>query len=68
MSPAAQKKALDHGFRPGDPAVPVKFPESPFVKYEDHGLTIDLTTICDPPTAEVINNLLQTWQRAAGPR
>lgn len=68
MSGPMQRKALDHGFRPGDPTVPVKFAESPFVKYADHGLAIDLTTICDPPPAEVINNLLQTWQRAAGPR
>jgi ABC-type sulfate transport system substrate-binding protein len=68
MSETIQRKALDHGFRPGDPSVAVNAPESPFVKYEKYGLTIDLTTVCEPPRPEVINNLQQTWQRAAGGR
>jgi len=68
MSESVQKEALTHGFRPGNAAVPVKFPESPFSKYEKFGLRIDVSTICDPPPPEVINNLQQIWQRAAGSR
>ena len=63
-----QRKALDHGFRPGDPAVPVRFAESPFVKYEKNGLKIELATICDVPSSEVVSNLLQTWLRTAPSR
>ena len=63
-----QKQALDHGFRPGNPQVPVKFPESPLVKYQKYGLQIDIGATCEPPKGEVINNLLQSWQRSQGSR
>jgi hypothetical protein len=68
LSDPVQRESLKHGFRPGDPAVPVKFPESPFVAYERFGLRIDLGEICEPPKAEVINNLLAIWQRNQGSR
>jgi Bacterial extracellular solute-binding protein len=58
-----QKNSLAHGFRPGNPTVPIKFSGSPFVQYASFGLKIDLGTICEPPKAEVINNLLESWQR-----
>jgi len=57
-----------HGFRPGNPNVPVKSADSPFTVYAKYGLTVDLPTVCDPPSAEVVNNLLVSWQRAAGNR
>lgn len=63
-----QAEALVHGFRPGNPAVSIKSADSPFVTYEKHGLRIDLTTICEPPSADVINNLLISWQRSQGNR
>ncbi|HEY2456339.1 MAG TPA: extracellular solute-binding protein [Candidatus Acidoferrum sp.] len=63
-----QKESLTHGFRPANPNVPVKFPESPFVKYADYGIKVDLAKICDPPRAEVVNNLLQSWQRSQANR
>ena len=66
LSEPVQTKALDHGFRPGNLQVPINFPESPFIKYADHGLKIDLTMICDPPSGEVLNNLIRSWQRASG--
>jgi ABC-type Fe3+ transport system substrate-binding protein len=59
---------LVHGFRPGNPNVPVKSAESPFTLYAKYGLQIDLPTVCEPPKAEVITNLLLSWQRAAGNR
>jgi hypothetical protein len=66
LSEPIQKQSLVHGFRPGNPAVPVRFAGSPFVAYQRFGLSVDLGTTCEPPRAEVLNNLLQWWQRALG--
>jgi ABC-type Fe3+ transport system substrate-binding protein len=66
LSEPVQKQSLVHGFRPGNPAVPVRFPSSPFETYKRFGLNVDLGSMCAPPKAEVINNLLQWWQRAVG--
>jgi Bacterial extracellular solute-binding protein len=68
LSEPIQKQALDHGFRPGNPQVPVKFPESPLLQYQKYGLQIDIDATCEPPKAEVINNLLAGWQRSQGSR
>ncbi|HSS48731.1 MAG TPA: substrate-binding domain-containing protein [Thermoanaerobaculia bacterium] len=66
LSEPIQKQSLVHGFRPGNPAVPVRFPGSPFEAYKRFGLNVDLGTMCTAPKAEVINNLLQWWQRSVG--
>ena len=66
LSEPIQKQSLVHGFRPGNPAVPVKFPGSPFQVYQRFGLSVDLGAVCESPKAEVLNNLLQWWQRSAG--
>jgi ABC-type Fe3+ transport system substrate-binding protein len=58
-----QKESLNHGFRPANTNVPVKFPESPFVRYASYGIQVDLQKICEPPKAEVVTNLLASWQR-----
>ena len=63
LSEPTQKESLVHGFRPGNPAVPIKFASSPFVLYEQCGLKIDIPTVCASPKAEVINNLLASWLR-----
>jgi ABC-type Fe3+ transport system substrate-binding protein len=63
-----QKESLVHGFRPANPSVPVKFADSPFVKYVGNGVQVDLQKICEPPKAEVVNNLLASWQRSQGNR
>ncbi|MGB7847564.1 MAG: extracellular solute-binding protein, partial [Candidatus Acidiferrum sp.] len=68
LSEPIQKESLNHGFRPANPSVPVKFADSPFVKYADYGIKVDLGKICDPPRGEVVNNLLQSWQRSQGNR
>jgi ABC-type glycerol-3-phosphate transport system substrate-binding protein len=68
LSEPIQKQSLDHGLRPGNPQVPVKFPESPLVQYQKYGLQIDIGATCEPPKAEVINNLLAGWQRSQGSR
>lgn len=63
MSPEVQEQSLVHGFRPGDPGVPVIGPESPFEKYKQSGLRIAIPSIAEPPKADAINNLLTGWQR-----
>jgi ABC-type glycerol-3-phosphate transport system substrate-binding protein len=63
-----QREALVHGFRPANPSVPVKFAESPFETYAGNGVQVDLQKICEPPKAEVVNNLLASWQRTQGNR
>jgi ABC-type Fe3+ transport system substrate-binding protein len=68
LSETVQRESLKHGFRPGNPAVPIKFPESPFVQYQRFGLQIDLTSVGEAPSADVINNLLASWQRSQGNR
>lgn len=68
LSERIQREALVHGFRPANPNVPVKFAESPFATYAASGVQIDLQKICDPPKAEVVNNLLASWQRTQGNR
>lgn len=68
LSDRIQREALVHGFRPANPNVPVKFADSPLVKYAGNGVQVDLQKICEPPRAEVVNNLLQSWQRAQSNR
>jgi ABC-type Fe3+ transport system substrate-binding protein len=63
MSERVQKEALTHGFRPGDPKVPVKFSNSPFVTYASYGVQVDLQKVCEPPKSDVVTNLLASWQR-----
>ncbi|MDB5298648.1 MAG: hypothetical protein JWO87_311 [Phycisphaerales bacterium] len=56
---------MAHGFRPANIRVPTRTPESPFVKYESVGIRSDVPGIfCEPPRAEVIENLLLAWQRS----
>ena len=38
MSEPVQHRALEHGFRPGNPAVPVESPESPLVRHQKYGI------------------------------
>lgn len=62
LSEPVQRASLQHGFRPGNPAVPIRLPDSPFVQYEKFGLKIELGTMGETPKAEVIENLLVSWQ------
>jgi ABC-type Fe3+ transport system substrate-binding protein len=66
LSEPSQKRALEHGFRPGNVAVPITGPDSPFVKFRDYGLRIDLPTVCETPSGEVLRNLLIRWQQTKG--
>jgi ABC-type Fe3+ transport system substrate-binding protein len=68
LSEPIQKEALVHGFRPANTNVPIKFADSPFVQFAGNGVQVDLQKICEPPRAEVVNNLLASWQRTQGNR
>jgi extracellular solute-binding protein len=63
-----QRESLKHGFRPANTNVPVIFAESPFTLYQRYGLQIEPGSTSEPPTAEVVNNLLAIWQRNQGGR
>jgi Ca-activated chloride channel family protein len=63
MSEPIQKRALEHGFRPGNPDISVRFPESPLIRNSSHGVRIDLPRMCEPPKDEVIQDLLALSRR-----
>jgi hypothetical protein len=67
MSPAMQRAALRHGFRPGNLDVPVvtQDPDNPFNRYKDIGVRIDVPRIAAPPDGATLQALLQTFQRNA---
>jgi eukaryotic-like serine/threonine-protein kinase len=58
MSEPIQRRALEHGFRPGSTAVSLRFPDSPLVRHARHGLRIELPRMCEPPSNEVVRDLL----------
>ena len=58
-----QRESMNHGFRPANPNVPTRTPDSPWTRYQANGITIDLGRICPSPKAEVVTNLLASWQR-----
>lgn len=66
MSEPVQRQSLVHGFRPGNPAVPVNGPDSPFTVFAKQGLRIDLPAMAATPKPEVVQNLMAGWQRAVG--
>jgi ABC-type Fe3+ transport system substrate-binding protein len=63
LSEAAQKRAVTHGFRPGDPRIPVLFPESPFVLAQSRGVSNQLGQAAEMPGSDVIATLVQQWTR-----
>jgi len=60
-----QEQALGFGFRPADPAVPVKNtdPHNPFVRLAPYGVQIDVPPAATPPDPVVVRNLLTMWSR-----
>jgi eukaryotic-like serine/threonine-protein kinase len=63
MSAPIQERALEHGFRPGNPSVSVRFPESPLIRNGKHGIRISLPRMCEPPKNEVVQDLLDAFRR-----
>lgn len=58
LSEPMQKELVMDGFRPGNPRVPIRFPDSPFQKYEERGVKIEIPIVLDEPKPEVIEALL----------
>ncbi|MEO5953778.1 MAG: substrate-binding domain-containing protein [Chloroflexia bacterium] len=61
-SAPVQKDALNVGFRPANPDVPLltNDPNNPFNRYKDAGLEINIprTTIADTPSGDILNRLM----------
>jgi eukaryotic-like serine/threonine-protein kinase len=64
MSEPIQRQALEHGFRPGNPDVSVRFADSPLLRHAQHGLQIHLPRMCEPPRADTIKKLLTAGTEA----
>ena len=60
-----QEQALRLGFRPADPAVPLKNqdPSNPFNRLGAYGLQLDLPPAAPSPDAAIVRNLLSMWTR-----
>jgi hypothetical protein len=64
LSEPVQREAMAHGFRPANVNVPTRDADSPFVRLEPAGVRGDVPGVfCEPPSAEVLENLLLAWQR-----
>lgn len=64
LSPRIQSKAVMNGFRPANIKVSMKSEGSPFVKYADTGLILDLPSMVEAPSSDVIHNLTHSWRQA----
>jgi ABC-type Fe3+ transport system substrate-binding protein len=63
-----QERALTFGFRPADPAVPIKTQEAanPFTRLAEHGILVDVPPVAEVPEGPVVRNLLTMWSRVVG--
>jgi ABC-type sulfate transport system substrate-binding protein len=65
-----QERALSYGFRPADPAVPIRTSDSqnPYTRLAQYGVKVDIPPVATPPDGPVIRNLLTMWSRVVGSR
>jgi len=68
LTEPVQRESLKHGFRPANPMVPVKSPDSPFLQYAGNGVSVDVPRMCERPKPDVVTALLEGWERAQGNR
>ena len=61
----AQERALAHGFRPADPAVPLRTTDAknPFQRLQPYGLKVEIPPAVNAPEGPVVRNLLTLWTR-----
>lgn len=64
-----QELALQFGFRPADPRVPVvtSSPNNPFNRYASYGVQVDVAQEVETPSGETVAALLEFWRREVGP-
>jgi serine/threonine-protein kinase len=65
MSRPIQLQALAHGFRPGNPEVSIRSPDSPLIRHSVQGIKIDLPRMCEPPRAETVKKLLASTESSS---
>jgi ABC-type Fe3+ transport system substrate-binding protein len=58
-----QLALLKYGFRPVDPTIPLDQAGSPLMRYTDNGVRVDIPPQVEVPTGNVLNTLLDFWQR-----
>jgi hypothetical protein len=60
-----QERAIAFGFRPADPAVPVRRADGqdPWTRLARYGLRADIPPVAGPPDPAVVRNLLTMWAR-----
>ena len=61
--PAQERALLEHGFRPVNPSVSLEQAGSPFVRYATNGLSSALPLEVELPGGDVLNTLLDLWDR-----
>jgi ABC-type Fe3+ transport system substrate-binding protein len=61
--PAQERALLGYGFRPQDPTISIDQPNSPFVRYAQNGLRLDLPPEAEIPDGNVLETLLTFWIR-----
>jgi hypothetical protein len=64
-SRATQEQALAFGFRPADPAVPLRTTDAqnPFTRLASAGLKVELPPAAKTPDPTVVRNLMMLWSR-----
>ena len=65
---AVQQRALSYGFRPADPAIPIKTADAnnPFVKYAPYGVQVEIPPVATMPEGSVVRNMMTMWSRVVG--
>ena len=63
MTEPVQRQALKLGFRPGNPSVAARSPESPLTKMEKYGIKLDIPRVAEPPGADVVLDLLNALKQ-----
>lgn len=63
--PAQELALLKYGFRPTDQTIPLDQTGSPFTRYAANGFTRELPLEVQVPPGDVLNTLLDFWQRTA---
>ncbi len=61
--PMQELALLKYGFRPADASLPIDQPGSPFLQYANSGLRLNLPPEAQLPDGNVLNTLLEFWDR-----